>query len=714
MMAIDTRNRPAVGEMLDAALALYELGFAVIPLGDPWTPPPPSVKADTEAERVRIWCKRPRVAWKPYQDKPPTEEQIRQWWGHWPYANPAVLTGGFSGCAFRLAIVDGDSDEANAWLETGITSTPVKTRTSRGQHRWYRMPKDLAITNAASAAKIDIRGEGGYVVAPGSTYADGTRNTWDIAPGWDLNDFNLLPELTAEDLGAIQRYGGRWSATNAEGAPQGDQEVLIDLGAVRTPHDGRPEAPGGRNNALTSLVGKWVQAGLAVDRLISKANEWNQSCPKPLGTEEVLATIVNVIMTHGRKKGIVPHTHEPGGAPDEQGQKGGVEVLSFGELADDPPAAPETFWQDGVLFRGARMLVAGPPKIGKSSLVIQLAIAAATGGELLGYPFARPLRVLWVQAEIHVAFLHQRLHRLTADLPPAARGLLRDQFIMTGRCDLDLLDGRAYDLLSSLIGDKRPDLLIIDPIINFSSADENDNAEMRKLLRLVDALGARHDCAIVLVHHTRKDASTGGFDAVRGASTLRGWFDTGLMLSGDAAQPVASYECRNAAALPTMLLEKTEQGRFIPCTLTDEVGESADPTVRGVMPGNARPNGKPRTTTKPTTKPNATEQHALTTLYWMRNEDREWQPHGLLAMIKQRCHVKDSVAYDVIKYLAEEKRMIQKQRVTHPNGTPSYYIYALTEAAKQADQHDENGENSVSGIPDSAFGNFRNRNSGSV
>ena len=58
--------------------------------------------------------------------------------------------------------------------------------------------------------------------------------------------------------------------------------------------------------------------------------------------------------------------------------------------------------------------------------------------------------------------------------------------------------------------------------------------------------------------------------------------------------------------------------------------------------------------------------------------------------------------------------MIQKQRVTHPNGTPSYYIYALTEAAKQADQHDENGENSVSGIPDSAFGNFRNRNSGSV
>ena len=493
MMALDTRNRPAVGEMLDAALELYELGFAVIPLGDPWTPPPVSVKADTEAERVRIWCKRPRVAWKAYQDKPATEEQIRQWWGHWPYANPAVLTGGYSGCTFRLAVVDADAREADAFLDSGITPTPVKTITSRGRHRWYRMPKDLAITNAASAAKIDIRGEGGYVVAPGSTYADGTRNTWDIAPGWDLSDFNLLPELTAEDLGAIQRYGGRWSATNAEGAPQGDQEVLIDLGAVRTPHDGRPEAPGGRNNALASLVGQWVQAGLSIQRMMVKANEWNRTNPQPLGQAEVLATIISIVSIHVNKHGVQPHTYEPGGAPDEPGQKGGLEVLSFGELADDPPAAPETFWQDGVLFRGARMLVAGPPKIGKSSLVIQLAIAAATGGELLGYPFARPLRVLWVQAEIHKAFLHQRLHRLTADLPPAARGLLRDQFIMTGRCDLDLLDGRAYDLLSRLIGDKTPDLLIIDPIINFSSADENDNAEMRKLLRLVDALGARHD-----------------------------------------------------------------------------------------------------------------------------------------------------------------------------------------------------------------------------
>lgn len=656
MMALDTRNRPAVGEMLDAALELYELGFAVIPLGDPWTPPPVSVKADTEAERVRIWCKRPRVAWKAYQDKPASEEQIRQWWGHWPYANPAVLTGGYSGCTFRLAVVDADAREADAFLDTGITPTPVKTITSRGRHRWYRMPKDLAITNAASAAKIDIRGEGGYVVAPGSTYADGTRNTWDIAPGWDLSDFNLLPELTAEDLGAIQRYGGRWSATNAEGAPQGDQEVLIDLGAVRTPHDGRPELPGGRNNALASQVGQWVRAGLSLQRIIAKAKAWNQSCPQPLSEDEVTATISSIHASHARNHGRLPPTQEPGAAHV-------FETFSFGALDDTPPPAPETFWQDGVLFRGARMLVAGPPKIGKSTLVIQLAIAAATGGNLLGQSFTRPLRVLWVQAEIHKAFLHQRLHRLTADLVGEERAALRERFIMTGRCDLDLLDGPSYDLLSQAIGDQDPDLLIIDPIINFSSADENDNAEMRKLLRLVDALGARHDCAIILVHHTRKDAATGGFDAVRGASALRGWFDTGLMLSGDAAQPVASYECRNAAALPAMLLEKTAQGRFIPCTLTDEASASADPTIRGVMPGNAsrtppyanqnthRPTKRP-----PPTNPTKTDQHRLTAAEIVRRH-QTIQFNVLTDNLMKTAQIHRTMATRVIAAMVEDGQL---------------------------------------------------------
>ena len=664
MMTAPRLQRPAVGELLDAALALYEQGFAVIPLGDPWTPPPVSVKGETEAERVRTWCKRPRVAWKQYQDKPADDSQIRQWWGQWPYANIAVLTGGYVGCTFRLVVVDADSQEADAFLETGITTTPVRTLTSRGRHRWYRMPKDLAITNAASAAKIDIRGEGGYVVAPGSTYACGTRNEWDVSPGWELDDFALLPELTAEDLGSIQRHGGRWSATNAEGDPQGEHEVLVDLGAIRAPHDGRPELPGGRNNALASQVGQWVQAGLSVDRLIRKAFAWNQSNPTPLPSSEVLTTITSIVVTHGRKHGVQPHSHTPG-------EQHGLEVLSFGELVDTPPAQPETWWHEGVLFRGARLLLAGPPKIGKSSLVIQLAIAAATGGELLGQRFEKPLRVLWVQAEIHKAFLLQRLERLTTGLDGLAMARLRDHFLMTGRCDLDLLDGPSYDLVNQMVGDAAPDLLIIDPIINFSSVDENDNAEMRKLLRLVDALGARHDCAVVLVHHTRKEATTSPFDAVRGASALRGWFDTGLMLSGEAAQPVIAYECRNAVALPTMVLDKTAQGRFIPCTLTHEDSESADPTIRGVMPGNTDPNAPQ------TIKPTKTYIAEQETIYHIVTKK---QPIGMASLTDDAtklCQINRTEAGMIIGLLVQNGRIVATRgdrmtvyRTAEPLGAP--------------------------------------------
>ena len=186
---------------------------------------------------------------------------------------------------------------------------------------------------------------------------------------------------------------------------------------------------------------------------------------------------------------------------------------------------------------------------------------------------------------------------------------------------------------------------------------------MRKLLRLVDALGARHDCAIILVHHTRKDASTGGFDAVRGASALRGWFDTGLMLSGDAAQPVASYECRNAAALPAMLLEKTAQGRFIPCTLTDEASASADPTIRGVMPGNAsrtppyanqnthRPTKRP-----PPTNPTKTDQHRLTAAEIVRRH-QTIQFNVLTDNLMKTAQIHRTMATRVIAAMVEDGQL---------------------------------------------------------
>lgn len=586
MMSNVDIQRPPAGKMLDHALALYEMGLRVIPLGDPWSHPPPSVKGATEAERMAQWCKRPRVLWEQYQKQPTTEANVRDWWTRWPRANIGVLTGIDQG-GYRLVVVDADSAAADRWLdESGeVATTPVLTQTARGRHRWYRMPANLHITNASSAkAKIDLRGVGGYVVAPGSTYADGTHNEWIVAPGWDLRDFDMLPELSNADLGAIQRFGGHWGATDEHGDPRGPrtssaphEEILADLGAVKLPHDGSPVEPGGRNQALASLAGTWITQGFSLDRLLREARAWNANNPQPLGDHEVLHTLLSILSTHAKKAGTIPHAH----IPDAK-----VEIFSWAEMDDAPPAVPETYWREGVLFDGARVLLAGPPKIGKSNLVLQLALAAASGGEFLGHRFEKPLRVLWLQAEIHRGFLHQRVSRLMGALTDEERALVRDNFSLSGRLGLDLLDGQDYGVVKRILADCKPDLLILDPVINFSTAEENDNTEMHRVLKLVDALSKDHRCATVLVHHTRKDASAGDFNAIRGASALRGWFDSGFLLTGQAgdAQAILSYELRNAPECTPSVLEKTETGRFsFSQLLGDELAEPMNP---GEMPGS--------------------------------------------------------------------------------------------------------------------------------
>lgn len=556
--------------MLELALDFLERGFRVIPLGDPFSPIPKKVMIENGNDEIKArqaFCKKARIQWRDYQDKQPTEAQIERWWAQWPRANIGFITG------VGVNVVDTDNDEAGAFIQSGaITRTPWRVKTPRGRHFYYRVNDKLVLRNSA-ASGLDVRGGGGYVVAPGSqsvtSEGDLIGYSWEIDSAWDADDFRELPMLSADDVASIYSWRGASTPTNETGDPvKGD--ILAHLGAIREPHDGSPASVGGRNNALASLVGQWIQKGASLSEILAKARVWNGQNTPPMVDAEVIQTVTSIVMGHQKRHGSAV----PLETVVSVSTLHGLEVLSVGELQDAPPNEPETFWMRGVLFRGARLLIAGAPKAGKSQFMLALGIAAAHGGEFLGHKFEKPLRVMWVQAEIHIAFVHERIDKLTRHLTGQARELVRKNMMVTGRVDLDITKDNDFALIEQAIADKRPDIVCFDPVINFSTADENNNGEVRTLLRRIDALGEKYGCAMGLVHHTRKNVSAGDFEGVRGASAFRGWFDTGVMLSGEGIDQMIAFQVRNTEPLPPSGIHfDVEQGTY---SLT-EIGPTEAP-----------------------------------------------------------------------------------------------------------------------------------------
>jgi hypothetical protein len=115
----------------------------------------------------------PAIAWREYQTRLPIEQEIRAWFGAGEM-NIAVITGAVSG----FVVIDADARDALRWLTQRLPYTPWQTQMAGGFHLWYRCP-DIRVANRAriethdKKLKIDVRGDGGFVIAPGSLHASG-------------------------------------------------------------------------------------------------------------------------------------------------------------------------------------------------------------------------------------------------------------------------------------------------------------------------------------------------------------------------------------------------------------------------------------------------------------------------------------------------------------------------------------------------------------
>lgn len=115
-------------------------------------------------------------------------EQLEKWWQKWPDANIGLATGAVSGLiVFDLDGPDGiQSMKELCGLLGGPLPMAPTVMTARGLHIYYRLRPDSPQISCSAAKGLDIRSNGGYVIAPPSVHESGHEYFWlglRVAPG---------------------------------------------------------------------------------------------------------------------------------------------------------------------------------------------------------------------------------------------------------------------------------------------------------------------------------------------------------------------------------------------------------------------------------------------------------------------------------------------------------------------------------------------------
>ncbi|MEW6110071.1 MAG: bifunctional DNA primase/polymerase [Nitrospirota bacterium] len=236
-------------KVLDYVRLYLSRGFSVIP--------------------VATGTKRPAlVSWKEFQVRHASEEELTSWFGNGSHNNIGIVTGVISG----IAVVDFDSVKAVEFAKShNFPPTPL-VKTGKGYHAYYRHSSGVRnFQKRDDLPGIDLRGDGGFIVAPPSVHASGHRYQWVEGKGLDDLPLAELPSIILAKR----------------------PEHKTSLGDLY-----RGVERGSRNDSLARLAGSWVNDGLSFDECLDMANAWNSKNIPPLPAREIERTVRSIIEKH--------------------------------------------------------------------------------------------------------------------------------------------------------------------------------------------------------------------------------------------------------------------------------------------------------------------------------------------------------------------------------------------------------------------------------
>jgi len=268
----------------DGALCLHEalryrtLGWSVLSV----CPPDHMGVGKSHAEHCSSPGKAPWGTWKEFQDRLPTEDELRRKWRDNPTLNVGVALGPVSGL-IRVD-VDGPAGEARlSQLAAGLLPPTLEFTSGRkngGRGLLFAVPAGASLRTTVDRPdqpkqELRFQARGAQTVLPPSRHPEGCLYAWvDGRSPWDIEAAPAPPWLLAQ-LQVGPRSG---KVDRAQTLPDGEKLYI-----------------GARNTVLTSMAGTMRHRGFCAEAIrAALLVEDEVRCDPPLG-EAAIASIANSV-----------------------------------------------------------------------------------------------------------------------------------------------------------------------------------------------------------------------------------------------------------------------------------------------------------------------------------------------------------------------------------------------------------------------------------
>lgn len=502
----------ATVNQLAAALRYAALGWPVFPLHTP-----SGEGCSCLASDCKSIGKHPRTM-DGFKSATTEETRIRGWWRTWPLANIGIAAGARSG--FFVVDVDpdkgGDASLGVLLSEHGQLPETVEALTGSGGRHILLAHPGRPIPNSTSrlGAGLDVRGDGGYIVAAPSLHKAGTTYEWQpgCAPG--QCSLALAPEWLLELLRPPAPPPAQASADRAYARATAYIARMPQAISGAGGHDSLWDV------ALACVRGFRLSESEALALILS---DYNPRCDPPWSEKEILHKVRDAEAHAQVPYGYLLDAERGQPPPREPGSDDGEPAKAKSRLGLQPVARllaeiiPPTEWLISPwLEAGSVAALVAPPNLGKTLLALWF--ATQTKG-----------RVAIIEEEGGKRGFQKRIDR-------ALRAVGGD----TGRIDYAFkprisLMNRA-DILALSDELKAYAFVIIDSFARVTTGvEENDTKEMGIIVSHLDYIRERTGATSFSLHHTAKSKWKPGevprLGDGRGSSAFEAGMDTVLALA---------------------------------------------------------------------------------------------------------------------------------------------------------------------------------------